>query len=70
MIIEKKKEHSYDLYTYFIDYTKDFDTAIHEEPWNNIKNIGFPEHVILLLEAMYDEQKAAVRTTYDLTDFF
>ena len=30
----------------------------------------FPEHNILLLKAMYDEQKAAVHTTYGLTGWF
>ena len=34
-----------------------------------MKNMGFPEHIILLLKAMYDEQKAAVRPTYGLTDW-
>ena len=42
----------------------------HEELWNNMKNVGFPEHIILLLKAMYDKQKAAVCTTYRLTDWF
>ena len=46
------------------------DMVINEELWNNMKNMGFPEHTFLLLKAMYDEQKAAVRTTYGLTDWF
>ena len=44
--------------------------VIHEELWSNMKNMGFPEHIILLLRAMYNKQKAAVRTTYGLTDWF
>ncbi|XP_063613942.1 uncharacterized protein LOC134787155 [Penaeus indicus] len=70
MIIEKNREHSEDLYLCFIDYTKAFDLVIHEELWNNMRNMGFPEHIILLLKAMYDEQKAAVRANYGLTDWF
>ena len=63
IIIEKNREHSKDLYLCFIDYTKAFDMVIHEELWNNMKNMGFPEQTFSLLKAMYDEQKAAVRTT-------
>ena len=67
MIIEKNREHLKDLHLCFIDYTKAFDIVVHEELWNNMKSIGFPEHIILFLKAMYDEQKAAVHTTYGLT---
>ena len=44
--------------------------VIHEELWNNMESMGFPEHIILLLKAMYDEQKATVRTTYGPSDWF
>ena len=44
--------------------------VIHEDLWSNMKSMDFPEDIILLLKAMYGEQKAAVRTTYGLTDWF
>ena len=31
--------------------------------------MGFPTHIILLIKALYDQQKAAVRTSYGLTEW-
>ena len=70
MIIVKNREHSKDLCLSFIDYSKAFDMVIHEDLWSNMKNMGFTKHISLLLRVMYDKQKAAVRTTYGLTDWF
>ena len=47
MITEKNREHLKDLYLCFIDYSKAFDMVIHEDLWSNMKNMGFPEHIIL-----------------------
>ena len=35
----------------------------------NMHEMGFPWHIILLWKAMYDKQKAAVKTTYGLTEW-
>ena len=70
MVIEKNREHNKDLFLCFVDYTKAFDTVAHDILWKNMQDMGFPEHIILLLKSMYSDQKAAVRTTYGLTDWF
>ena len=70
MIIEKNRERGNDLFLCFIDYAKAFDTVVHEALWNDMQEMGFPTHIILLLKTMYDQQKAAVRTTYGPTDWF
>ncbi|XP_063598624.1 uncharacterized protein LOC134775096 [Penaeus indicus] len=69
MGIEKNHEHNKDLFLCFVDYTKAFDTVAHDILWKNMQDMGFPEHIILLLKSMYGDQKAAVRTTYGLTDW-
>ena len=35
-----------------------------------MNDMKFPKHIIQLIKAMYDQQQAAVRTTYGLTDWF
>ncbi|XP_047481682.1 uncharacterized protein LOC125034084 [Penaeus chinensis] len=59
MVIEKNREHGKDLFICFIAYTKAFDTVAHDILWENMHDMGFHEHIILLLKAMYDKQKAA-----------
>ncbi|MCT5353383.1 reverse transcriptase family protein [Pseudomonas aeruginosa] len=70
LIIEKNREHQKDLYLCFIDYVKAFDTVDHDILWNNMNDMKFPKHIIQLIKAMYDQQQAAVRTTYGLTEWF
>ena len=62
MIIEKNRERGQDLFLCFIDYSKAFDTVVHEKLWNGMHVMSFPTHIITLLKNMYDQQKAAVRT--------
>uniref|UniRef100_H2YWZ5 Reverse transcriptase domain-containing protein n=1 Tax=Ciona savignyi TaxID=51511 RepID=H2YWZ5_CIOSA len=47
-----------------------FDSVAHDILWKNMQDMGFSDHIILLLKTMYGEQKAAVRTTYGLSDWF
>ncbi|XP_063613390.1 uncharacterized protein LOC134786664 [Penaeus indicus] len=70
MILEKNRERGLDGFLCFINYSKAFDTVAHDNLWNNMYTMGFPTHIILLLKSLYEQQKAAVRTTYGLTDWF
>ena len=70
MVIEKNPRTWKNLFLCFIDYTKAFDMVAHDILWKNMCDLGFPEHLTLLLKALYDEQKAAVRTSYGMTDWF
>ena len=54
----------------FIDYTKAFDTVVHEVLWRTMVHMGFSAHIIQLMMAFYDQQKASVRTAYGPTDWF
>ncbi|XP_042876027.1 uncharacterized protein LOC122255792 [Penaeus japonicus] len=47
-----------------------FRPVAHDILWNDMYSMGFPPHVISLLKALYNQQKAAVRTSYGLTDWF
>jgi len=70
MVIEKNREHNKDLFLCVVDYTNAFGTVAHNILWNDMQDVGFPVHIILLLKLMYSDQKAAVRTTYSLMDWF
>ena len=70
MIVEKNRERGIDMFLCFIDYSKAFDTVAHDILWYVMKNLGFPIHIIQLIKALYDQQKAAVRTSYGLTNWF
>ena len=69
LVIEKDREQQRDLYLCFVDYWKAFDTVDHDTLWSNMNDLKFRKH-IQLIKAMYDQQKAAIRTSYGLTDRF
>jgi len=69
-IIEKCRGHSIPLYLCFIDYSKAFDCISHQELWNIMKDMGFPTHVVKLINKLYDHQESAVRTSRGDTDWF
>ena len=72
MVLEKNRERERGNYVFlcFIDYSKAFDTVAHDIPWNDMHRMGFPTHLILLIKALYDQQRAAVRTSYGFTEWF
>ena len=57
--IEKQKE----IYAYFIDNSKAFDTVRHEPLIDLLKAIDVDSHDVQLLANLYWKQKAAVRHT-------
>ena len=63
IIMEKYKEYNIPLYMCFIDYAKAFDCVNHQLLWQDMQTMGFPVHVIELLEHMYKNHEAAVKTS-------
>ena len=55
---------------HFIDYRKAFDTVVHEILWYEMNKMGFPTHIIMLIKHFYEQQQAAVRTIYGLSEWF
>lgn len=54
----------------FIDYNKSFDYGSHEKLWVALKEMGVPQHLIVLMLNVYCRQEAAVRTEYRETEWF
>ena len=63
--MEAAYEYQQDLYMCFIDYTKAFDRVDHNILWTVLREMGIPEHLIILLFNLYQNQKATVRTEHD-----
>ena len=65
LICQKKKK----IYLCFIDYAKAFDCVDHNKLWKILEEMGIPDHLTYLLENLYVDQEATVRTGHG-TDWF
>ena len=45
----------------FIDYSKAFDSVSHIQMFNILNDMGFPRHIVALIQALYEKQSAIVR---------
>ena len=45
----------------FVDYSKAFDNVSHIQMFNILNDMGFPRHIVALIQALYDKQSAIVR---------
>ena len=69
-IIKKAREFQKNIYSFFIDYTKAFDSVDHNKLWKILKEMGIPDHLTCLLRNLYAGQGATVRTGHGTTDWF
>ena len=70
LIIEKAKEFhlAWNIYFFFIYYTKAFDCVDHDKLWKIMKEMGISNHLTCLLINLYAGQEATVRTGHGTTD--
>ena len=61
-IIEKARKFQKNIYFFFIDYAKAFDSVGHNKLWKILKEMGIPDHLTCLLRNLYAGQEATVRT--------
>ena len=61
-IMENTREFQKNIYFWFIDYTKAFDSVDHNKLWKILKEMGIPDHLTCLLRNLYAGQEATVRT--------
>lgn len=70
IIMEKSKAYNIPLYMCFIDYAKAFDCVNHQLLWQDMHKMGFPQHIVELLEHLYKDQEAAVKTSCGISGWF
>ena len=69
-IKEKAREFQINIYFWFSDYAKTFDSVDHNKLWKILKEMGIPDHLACLLRNLYEHQGATVRTGHGTTDWF
>ena len=69
-IIEKAREFKKNICFCFFDYSKAFDSVVHNKLWKILKEMGRPDHVTCLLRNPYADQEATVRTGHGTKDRF
>ena len=69
-IMERARQFNENRYICFIDYSKPFDCVDHPVLWRTLHNMGFPNHLIMLIKSLYDGQVATVHTEYGETESF
>ena len=66
-IMEIARDHQRELFMCFIDYKKAFDCEDHQRLWCTLKDMGVPDHLIVVLRNLYINQESTVRTEYGET---
>ena len=54
----------------FIDYSKAFDSISHVQLFDIMLELGFPEHIVALLQSLYIDQTAVIRWNGSTTETF
>ena len=67
-ITEKAREFQKNIYFCFIDYAKALTVSITTN-WKTLQEMEIPDHLICLLQNLYADQEAIVRTRHG-TDWF
>ncbi|XP_072016310.1 uncharacterized protein [Amphiura filiformis] len=70
MILQKKLETNTPVYIAFIDYKKAFDSVSHHMMLQSLLDMGFPRHIVALIQSLYSTQRAAVRVDGEITEWF
>ena len=58
--METSKEYQSKVYICFIDYSRVFACVDNQALWNCLREMGIPEHMIVLLRRLYDDQEETV----------
>ena len=67
---KKKREFQKNIYFYFIDYAKAFDSVDHDKLWKILQHMEIPDHLTCPLRNLYAGQEETVRTGHGTTDWF
>ena len=61
VLIEKTIEMDGQTFVVFIDYSKALDSISQVQMFEILSEMGFPKHLVVLLEALYNDQSAVIR---------
>ena len=69
-IMEKAREMQKVIFMCFIDYSKAFDCVEHNLLQKKLQEVGLPRHLIKLMNNLYTNQEATMRTEFGNTSWF
>ena len=69
-MMEKCGDRGHPLCLCFIDYSQAFDCVYHSQMWNTVAKMGFPGHIIELIQNLYHDQGATVGASGGNTGWF
>src|SRR6478609_2863914 len=69
-VVEKYTEMNKDLFVGYIDFRKAFDSIWTRGLWRVMRNLGFAEKLLKILENMYEGTYSAVRSSGGLSEWF
>ena len=69
-IVKKAREFQKNVYFFFIDYDKVFDSVYHNKLWKICQEMGIPDHLDCSLRNLYAGEESTVRTIHGTTDWF
>lgn len=70
LVIQKKMATNTPVYIAFIDYKKAFDSVSHQKMISTLLDMGFPKHIVALIQTLYSSQRAAVQVEGENTLWF
>ena len=70
IMIEKLNEVHQEAYIIFIDYSKAFDSVEHEKLFQTLIEMGFPTHLVALIQSLYTDQEIKIRWNNNHTENF
>ena len=69
-LVEKYTEMNRELFIGYIDFKKAFDSIWRKGLWRVLRNLGFTEKLVKILENMYEGTYSAVRSGRGLSEWF
>jgi len=69
IIMQKAQDHQQPLFMCFVDYTKAFDSVSHQKLWVTMLDMGYPPHLVDLLNKLYSKQRAKVKAAGTTSDW-
>ena len=70
VLIEKVIAMNQQAFIMFIDYSKAFDSVCHSQLFDAFLEMGFPKHLVTLLQSLYVNQRAIIRWNGEHTSEF
>ena len=69
-ILKHAKDHQKAVRFYSIDYNKAFESIGQEKIWNVLKDMGVPQHLIVLMRNLYSGKEATIGIEYEEAGWF